>query len=112
MSERSAKLLNQLVSDAVVKKIDHWVAKYPAEEKQSAVMSALMLIQDEHGHLTDELMDAVAEYLEMPPIAVGLFAMAPQNFILLSFYLVLQEWDNTLKSIYIYSLKTPLKKTS
>ncbi len=70
MSEYSAKLLNQLVSDAVVKQIDHWVSKYPADEKQSAVMSALMLVQDEHGHLTDELMDAVADYLEMPPIAV------------------------------------------
>ncbi|QDP71742.1 NADH-quinone oxidoreductase subunit NuoE [Legionella israelensis] len=70
MSENSAKLLNQLVSAEAMKNIDHWIAKYPAEEKQSAVMSALMIVQDECGHLTQELMDAVAEYLEMPPIAV------------------------------------------
>lgn len=50
--------------------IDHWIAKYPADQKQSAVMAALMTVQEEHGHLTPELMDAVAAYLEMPPIAV------------------------------------------
>lgn len=70
MSENSAKLLNQLVSAKAMKDIDHWVGKYPLEERQSAVMSALMIVQDECGCLTEELMDAVAEYLEMPAIAV------------------------------------------
>lgn len=70
MSEHSAKLLRQLVSPEGIKDIDHWIAKYPADEKQSAVMAALRIVQDEHGYLTPELMDAVADYLEMPPIAV------------------------------------------
>src|ERR1700721_765554 len=70
MSDNSTKLLRQFISSARMDEIDHWVAKYPAEEKQSAVLAALMITQEEHGCLTPELMDAVAEYLEMPPIAV------------------------------------------
>lgn len=51
--------------------IDHWIAKYPADRKQSAVLAALREVQHENqGYLTTELMDAVAEYLDMPPIAV------------------------------------------
>jgi NADH-quinone oxidoreductase subunit E len=51
--------------------IDNWIAKYPADRKQSAVMAALRIAQDQNGGwLTPQLMDAVAEYLEMPPIAV------------------------------------------
>lgn len=70
MSENSAKLLHQFVSAKGMEEIDHWIAKYPAHEKQSAVMRALMVVQEEHGYLTPELMDAVAEYLDMPAIAV------------------------------------------
>jgi NADH-quinone oxidoreductase subunit E len=51
--------------------MDGWVAKYPPDRKSSAVMAALTIAQDQNGGwLTNELMDAVAEYLEMPPIAV------------------------------------------
>ncbi|MEW8522729.1 MAG: NAD(P)H-dependent oxidoreductase subunit E [Candidatus Thiodiazotropha endolucinida] len=51
--------------------IDRWIAKYPEEWKQSAVMGALMVVQDSNGGwLTTELMDQVATYLNMPPIAV------------------------------------------
>jgi len=51
--------------------IDKWVAKYPVDQKQSAVMAALRIVQDQNGGwLNTSLMDAVAEYLEMPPIAV------------------------------------------
>ena len=53
-----------------LKKIDAEVAKYPADQKQSAVMAALAIAQDEKGHLSTELMDFVAGYLGMPPIAV------------------------------------------
>ncbi len=70
MSVNSEKLLQQLVSAKVIQDIDHWVSKYPAEEKQSAVMSALSSVQEEHGYLTTALMDAVADYLDMPSIAV------------------------------------------
>jgi len=50
--------------------IDKAVAKYPADQKQSAVMAALTIAQDEKGWLSTETMDFVARYLEMPPIAV------------------------------------------
>jgi NADH-quinone oxidoreductase subunit E len=46
------------------------VAKYPADQKQSAVMACLAIVQQEQGHLTTEAEDAVAAYLGMPPIAV------------------------------------------
>ncbi len=70
MTDHSAKLILQFVSAAGIKQIDHWIAKYPVDEKQSAVMSALMVVQEENGFLTSEAMDAVAEYLAMPAIAV------------------------------------------
>jgi NADH-quinone oxidoreductase subunit E len=53
-----------------LKKIDGEVAKYPADQKQSAVMSALVIAQDEKGWLSTEVMDTVAEYLGMAPVAV------------------------------------------
>ena len=70
MSDNSAKQLSHLISAERMQEIEHWIAKYPADQKQSAVMSALRIVQEEHGHLTQELMDAVADYLEMPAIAV------------------------------------------
>jgi NADH-quinone oxidoreductase subunit E len=70
MSDNSAKLIHQFVSENGVRQIDEWVAKYPANKKQSAVMQVLMIIQEENGYLTSEAMDAVAEYLGMDPIAV------------------------------------------
>ncbi len=52
-------------------KIDQWVAKYPVEQKQSAVMAALRIAQEANsGYLTTELMDAVADYLDMPRVSV------------------------------------------
>ena len=51
-------------------KIDREIAKFPIEQKQSAVMAALAIAQDEHGWLPNELMDSVAVYLGMPSIAV------------------------------------------
>lgn len=51
--------------------IDEWVAKYPEERKQSALLAALREVQHEnHGFLTTGLMDAVAAYLGLPRIAV------------------------------------------
>jgi NADH-quinone oxidoreductase subunit E len=46
------------------------VAKYPAEQKQSAVMACLAIVQQEFGHVSAESEKAVAAYLGMPPIAV------------------------------------------
>jgi len=51
-------------------KIDRELTKYPPDQKQSAVMSALAIAQDENGWLSNELMDEVAGYLGMPSIAV------------------------------------------
>ena len=42
----------------------------PSDHKQSAVMAALAIAQDEHGWLSPEVMQTVADYLGMPPIAV------------------------------------------
>ena len=53
-----------------LKKIEREVAKYPADQKQSAVMGALIIAQDEKGWLSTETMDDVAAVLEMAPVAV------------------------------------------
>ena len=70
MSENSTQLIHQLVSAEHINHIDQWIAKYPATERQSAVMAALMIVQEQHGYLTEALMNAVADYLGMSPIAV------------------------------------------
>ena len=60
-----------LISAASKADIDNWIAKYPPEQKQSAVMAALRIVQDQNGgYLTNELIEAVAEYLDMQAIAV------------------------------------------
>ncbi len=50
--------------------IDVWVAKFPAEQKSSATIAALSIVQKEQGWLSDAMMNAVADYLEMPKSAV------------------------------------------
>jgi NADH-quinone oxidoreductase subunit E len=60
-----------VLSDATRAEIDHWVAKFPAGRQRSAVLSALRAAQEQnHGHLTPPLLDAVAAYLNLPPIQV------------------------------------------
>jgi NADH-quinone oxidoreductase subunit E len=59
-----------MLSPESLKKIDQAIAKYPVEQKRSAVMAALAIAQDEKGHLTTELMDFVAKYLDMAPVNV------------------------------------------
>jgi NADH-quinone oxidoreductase subunit E len=65
----SVPIFSMLTTDSL-QKIDREVAKYPPERKQSAVMSALIIAQDEKGWLSTETMDYVARYLGMPPVAV------------------------------------------
>ena len=61
----------ELLSEHVREEIERWKARFPAERQRSAVISALHAVQHENkGFLTRELMDAVAEYLELPPIQV------------------------------------------
>ncbi|MGB4466479.1 MAG: NADH-quinone oxidoreductase subunit NuoE [Azovibrio sp.] len=52
-----------------LQKFDREVAKYPADQKQSAVMACLALAQEEQGWLPAEAIEAVANYLGMPPMA-------------------------------------------
>ncbi len=62
---------SDLLSAHARAEIDHWLTRYPIDQKQSAVLAALREVQHENnGYLTTELMDAVADYLGMPPIAV------------------------------------------
>jgi NADH-quinone oxidoreductase subunit E len=58
------------LSDASLAEIDLELAKYPADRRQSAVMAALRIAQDEHGWLSKEIMERIAEYLDIPPIHV------------------------------------------
>ena len=58
------------LSSAARTKIDREIAKFPPEHKQSAVMAALAIAQDEHGWISKDVVEAVADYLGMPPISV------------------------------------------
>ncbi len=69
--KKSRESLLDLIDASSREEIDVWVAKFPAEQKQSAVMTALRVVQDQNGGwLTTELMDAVALYLDMDKIHV------------------------------------------
>jgi NADH-quinone oxidoreductase subunit E len=59
-----------VLSDAALAKIEREAAKYPPEHRQSAVMAALAIAQDEHGWVSREVVEAVAVVLGMAPIAV------------------------------------------
>jgi NADH-quinone oxidoreductase subunit E len=60
-----------LLSEGTRHEIDHWVAKFPPGRQRSAVLSALRAAQEQNeGHLTPELIEAVAEYLSLPPVQV------------------------------------------
>ncbi len=61
--------MSRLSADALAR-IERECAKYPAAERQSAVMSALAIAQEEHGWLSNELMEEVATVLGMAPVAV------------------------------------------
>lgn len=60
-----------ILSEHTRSEIDMWLSKYPEDRKQSAVLAALREAQHQNdGYLTTELMDAVADYLDMSKIAV------------------------------------------
>ena len=66
MSEQPYQLPKHVVSE-----IDHLLAKFPPQRKRSAVLGALTAAQHENnGYLTAPIMDAVADYLQLPRIAV------------------------------------------
>ena len=59
-----------LLSADGYRKIDRELKKFPAEQRRSAVIAALSVAQDELGWVSQEVIDEVAGYLNMPPIAV------------------------------------------
>jgi NADH-quinone oxidoreductase subunit E len=59
-----------LLTEQAYKKIDRELAKFPADQRQSAVMAALAIAQDEKGWLAPEVMQDIADYIGMPAIAV------------------------------------------
>lgn len=70
-NDKDRNSMNSLISVESRAEIDLWIAKYPPAQKQSAVMAALRIVQDQNGGwLSPPLMDAVAVYLDMSPIAV------------------------------------------
>ncbi|MFA9439477.1 NADH-quinone oxidoreductase subunit NuoE [Uliginosibacterium sp. sgz301328] len=58
-----------MLSPDSLQSIDREVAKYPADQKQSAVMAALRIAQQEKGWLATETIEFVARYLSIPPMA-------------------------------------------
>jgi NADH-quinone oxidoreductase subunit E len=73
------------LSTAARTEIDRWTAKFPPERKRAALLAALTVVQRENGGwLTPDLMEAVADYLDVPPVAAeeaatfySLFDLAP-----------------------------------
>ena len=60
-----------IIPDKIKAEIDLWLKKFPPEQKQSALLTALQLMQDHNGgHLTEEIMNAVADYLTIPRASV------------------------------------------
>ena len=70
MTDKTENKLVSFLSKKAINQINDEILKYPSDQKQSAVMKTLTIAQEECNHLTQELMDAVAEYLSMPAIAV------------------------------------------
>jgi NADH-quinone oxidoreductase subunit E len=78
-------LAQSLLAEHTRAEIDHWVEKFPPGRQRSATIAALRAAQEQnHGYLTPELMNAVAEYLKLPPIQVyevasfySMFELAP-----------------------------------
>ncbi|MES2182099.1 MAG: NADH-quinone oxidoreductase subunit NuoE [Pseudomonadota bacterium] len=58
-----------MLSTEAIAKIDYELTKYPADQRQAAVMSALRIVQTERGWLSKESISEVAQYLGMPDIA-------------------------------------------
>jgi NADH-quinone oxidoreductase subunit E len=70
-----------MISDNAKKQIDSWIKKYPSGRQSSAVMQALKIVQAENNNqLTNSNIKAVADYLNMPNIAVAEVATFYENY--------------------------------
>jgi NADH-quinone oxidoreductase subunit E len=66
-----AKPVKHKLPESIRAEIDHWVAKFPQGRQRSATIAALREAQHHnHGYLTSELMDAIADYLDLPAVQV------------------------------------------
>ena len=63
-------MISEIISQATLARFAKEVAKYPAEQKQSAVMACLAIVQQEIGYVSTESEQVIASYLGMAPIAV------------------------------------------
>lgn len=71
ITEQEKKSSVEKLDQQVRADIDAWLTRYPSDQKQSGVIHALRLAQEQNnGWLTEELMNAVADYLDLPRIAV------------------------------------------
>lgn len=71
ISAEDVKPLTELISAAAIAEIEHWRGKYPPERKRPPIIAALKIVQKEHNNYLDEtVMNALAVYLDVPPIAV------------------------------------------
>ncbi len=69
MSATSKEVSKELLTAETLQHIDHWVAKFPPDQKRSALIQSLMAAQHQNGGwLTRELIEAVAAYLDLPPV--------------------------------------------
>lgn len=59
-----------MIPESIQARLDREVAKYPADQKQSAVMACLQIVQQEQGYVSAESEKMLAAYLGMPPMAV------------------------------------------
>jgi NADH-quinone oxidoreductase subunit E len=58
-----------MLSERTLRTIDHWVAKFPPDKKRSALIQSLIAAQEQNGGwITPELTEAVAAYLDLPPV--------------------------------------------
>ena len=58
-----------MLTKSATQQIEKELKKFPKDQRQSAIIAALRIIQDENGFLTDELIGLAADYLDMPKIA-------------------------------------------
>ena len=63
-------MISMLITDATRLRFDKEIAKYPGDQKQSAVMACLAIVQQELGHVSAASEQVIADYLGMPSIAV------------------------------------------
>ena len=73
-----------LLNEGTRSTIDHWVSKFPPENKRSALIQALIATQDQNGGwLSQDMIEAVADYLELPPVwafeVVSFYSMLDQK---------------------------------